>query len=319
MKENDTKTQNKPEGSKVSRVIKGILNTVINILIVIVLVTSILIAVLSLTSKANNGVATIFGYSFHTIQTPSMVGGNEKYPGGNYQVGDLVIGKVDGAGDREYDVGDIISYRTESAEGEPMLICHRIIAMGSDNGNLTYQTQGDANDTPDQDSQDKFLHNYDITSRCYDSEYQGKVLSGWGKPLDFIRQPTGFFFAVLLPMIIFFMYEIVRVVINAMNYKKSKAEEEKENAEKEKDDAVKAAVAAALAAQQNGADAPEQAEAIAAPVAEAPAEAPAPAMSAEELEQFRQFQEFQKMQKAQQEAQNVSAEPPTAEDTPTEE
>lgn len=315
MKENETKTQ-KQLPSKGSRIVKAILNTVINILIVLVLITSVLIAVLSLTSKANNGVATIFGYSFHTIQTPSMVGGNEKYPGGNYQVGDLVIGKVDGAGDREYDVGDIISYRTESAEGEPMLICHRIIAMGSDNGNLTYQTQGDANDTPDQDSQEKFLHNYDITSRCYDAEYQGKVLSGWGKPLDFIRQPTGFFFAVLLPMIIFFMYEIVRVVINAMNYKKSKAEEEKENAEKEKDDAVKAAVAAALAAQQNGADAPQQAEAAAAPVE---AQADAPAMSAEELEQFRQFQEFQKLQKAQQEAQNASAEPQTAEDTPTEE
>ena len=283
MKENETKTQKKP-GSKGGRIAKTILNTIINILIVLVLITSILIAVLSLTSKANDGVATIFGYSFHTIQTPSMVGGNPNYDGGDYQVGDLVIGKADGASDREYAVGDIISYRTENTEGEKMLICHRIVDKDETDGVVSYQTMGDANDTPDQLDKADYIHNYDIASVCYDNDYHGKVLSGWGKPLDFIRQPQGFFFVVLLPMIIFFMYEIIRVVLNAMSYKKSKAEEERENAEKDKDEAVKAAVAAALAEKE----------------VSAPAEPSG--MSAEELEQFRLFLAFQKMHNAQKEA-----------------
>ncbi|MBQ9680428.1 MAG: signal peptidase I [Ruminococcus sp.] len=284
MKETETKTQNKMP-SKGSRIIKTVLNTIINILIVMVLVTSILIAVLSLTSKANNGVATIFGYSFHTIQTPSMDGGNPDFDGGDYKVGDLVIGKTDGASDRDYQVGDIISYRTASDEGETMLICHRIVDKTEYNGVAVYQTQGDANDTPDQLVPEDYIHNYDITSLCYDADYHGKVLSGWGKPLDFIREPQGFFFAVLLPMIIFFMYEIIRVVLNAMNYKKSKANEEKENAEKEKQEAVDAAVAAALAAKDS----------------DKSSEAPA-GITAEQMEQFKQFMEFQKMQNAAKEA-----------------
>ncbi|MBQ3264952.1 MAG: hypothetical protein IJH07_04155 [Ruminococcus sp.] len=295
MKESETKTQTKMP-SKGSRVIKTILNTIINILIVLVLVTSILIAVLSLSSKANNGVATIFGYSFHTIQTPSMVGGNPDYDGGDYQVGDLVIGKAAGAGDRDYAVGDIISYRTRNDEGDTMLICHRIVDVVDTDGYKSYQTQGDANDTPDQLEEDKYIHNYDIASLCYDNEYHGKVLSGWGKPLDYIRQPQGFFFVVLFPMIIFFMYEIIRVVMNAMSYKKTKEQEEKENAEKDKEEAVKAAVAAALAEK-------ETAQAGAGAASDAPS-----GMTPEELEQFRKFQEFQKMQQSQNTAENKTEE-----------
>lgn len=309
MKENEAKTQQKEIPSKGKRVVKTILNTVINILIVLVLLTSVLIAALSLSSKANNGVATIFGYSFHTIQTASMVGGNPKYPGGDYKVGDLVIGKEKGASDRDYVAGDIIAYRTESDDGQKVLICHRIIDVADDNGVKIYQTMGDANDAPDQYEKQDYLHNYDIASVCYDADYQGKVLKGMGAPLDFIRRPTGFFFAVLLPMIIFFMYEIFRVVLNAMNYKKSKEEESRENAEKEKDEAVKAAVAAALAANETTVSS----DSSAVKADEKSAETSASQMSAEEMEQFRQFQEFQKMQKAQQEAQNQSAQEPKAE------
>ena len=302
MKENESKTQNQLP-SKGSRVVKAVLNTIINILIVLVLITSILIAVLSLTSKANNGVATVFGHSFHTIQTASMVGGNPQYEGGDYKVGDLVIGKTEGAGDNDYQVGDIISYRTENTEGEKMLICHRIIDKTEYNGAVVYQTQGDANDTPDQQEPEQYIHNYDIASVCYNADYHGKVLSGWGKPLDFIRQPQGFFFAVLLPMIIFFMYEIIRVVLNAMNYKKTKAQEEKEDAEKEKDEAVKAAVAAALA--QKEADSNTQAQAAVDTAPASPAE-----MTPEQMEQFKQFMEFQKMQNAQKNADQGASEQP---------
>lgn len=296
MKENETKTQTQTGEipSKGKRIVKGVVNTIINIMIVLVLITSILIAVLSLTSKSNNGVATIFGYSFHTIQTASMEGGNPKYPGGDYHVGDLVIGKEKGASDRDYTDGDIISYRTQNDEGEDVLICHRIIAVADDNGTQSYQTMGDANDAPDQYEKADYIHNYDIASVCYDADYHGAVLKGWGVPLDFIRQPQGFFFAVLLPMIIFFMYEIFRVVLNAMNYKKAKEEESKENAEKEKDDAVKAAVEAALAAKE-------------ANQTDAAADNAGSGMSAEEMEQFKQFQAFQKMQKMQQE-QNAAEE-----------
>ena len=56
--------------------------------------------------------------------------------------------------------------------------------------------------------------------------YEGKIIKGFGNILAFLQTRMGFFLCVLLPMIIFFMYELVRVVMNTANYKKAKAEED---------------------------------------------------------------------------------------------
>ena len=282
MKENETKTQ-----SKGTRVLKAIINTIINILIVLVLITSLLIAVMALTSKSS-GISTIFGYTIQPIQSDSMKGGSpDGYGGKDFQKGDLMIAKATGFDDKaEYDMGDIITYRTEDTNGNPVLMSHRVVDVVTGRDGVTrYQTWGDNREmaqVPDQSDVNEYLVASDIGSLYYSKNYEGTILKGWGAPLDFIRTQQGFFFVVLLPMIIFFMYALVRVVLSATGYKKAKNEEEK-------DEAVKEAVAEALAAK--GAD--TQAT-------------PANGMTAEELEQFRQFQEFQKMQKAQQEQ---SAEP----------
>lgn len=47
-----------------------------------------------------------------------------------------------------------------------------------------------------------------------------------GNFLSFIRTQLGFFLCVLLPMIIFFVYEAVRVVLNLLAYNKEKTLEE---------------------------------------------------------------------------------------------
>ena len=151
----------------------------------------------------------------------------------------------------------------------------------------------------------------EIGSVYYSPGYEGKILKGWGSVLDFIQSQKGFFLVVLLPMIIFFMYAVIRVVISSMNYKKAKADEDKEAA-------VKAAVAAALASQDGAA---EQGQPDGEPVANEPADAETEAkpqdqpaeqdvkMTAEELEQFKKFQEFQKMQQASEQAEQNDAKP----------
>ena len=284
------------------KVVKKIGNVIINILIVMVLLVSVVIAALALTSKANGGVPSILGYSFHTIQTQSMEGGSEDFDGGDYLVGDLVIGKVTNSNPNEvYEVGDIVVYtkENEDAPNGVMMIVHRVIKREEVGGAFAYVTKGDNNDIADDGQRSAS----DIVAVCYDRDYQGAVIKGFGSALDFIRTPTGFFFVVLVPMIIFFLYEIIRVVMNTLNYKKAKSEEEKENAEKEKQEAVQAAVAAALAAVKNE-DEPKAEPAPAAetaPVAETPAAPAAPAaqpdMSAEQMEQFKQFLAFQEAQK----------------------
>jgi len=302
------------------KVLKTILNIIINILIVIVLVTSLVVAVLALTSRANSGVASILGYSFHTIQTSSMEGGSDEYEGGDYYPGDLVIGKTTGSdAEAVYEIGDIVVYSAGEDENKPdgiNMIAHRIVDRTEDStGNYVYTTKGDNNSSED----DATHYARDIVSVCYDSDYHGAVLKGVGGAMDYIRTGQGFFFVVLLPMIIFFMYEITRVVLNTLNYKKAKSDEEKEAAEREKQEAVEAAVKAVLEAQQASNAAAAVDPTPAAPAAEAPApapaaEAPAPAevsaeqiapaaetpaapeMSAEDYEEFKRFMAFKKAQ-----------------------
>ena len=292
----NTETQNKAP-SKGKRVVKAIFNTIINILIVLVLVVSLLIAVMALTSKAS-GISTIFGYTIQPIQSDSMKGTSpDGYKGGDFEKGDLMIAKATNFDDNAvYEIGDIVTYKSIDTDGNVMLIVHRIVDEAKNqDGTVTYQTWGDNREVaqvPDQKEVSEYLHSADIASLFYSESYQGTILKGWGAPLDYIRSQQGFFFVVLLPMIIFFMYALVRVVLSAIGYKKSKAEEDKK-------EAVDAAVAAALAQNQS-------ANAENAAVSSAPS-----GMSAEELEQFRQFQEFQKMQKAQQQAEQTAADTET--------
>lgn len=296
MKEQE-KTQNKPR-SKAAKVLLAILNTFINVLIVVVLIVSILIAVMALTSKANNGISTLFGYTIQPIQSDSMKGKSpEGYPGGDFGQGDLMIAKSTGFDtEAEYKVGDIITFRTkDTSTGEYMLIAHRIVdAVKNDSGRYTYQTQGDNRETspvPDQTELDKYIYAWDIGSVFYSDSYQGKILKGWGAPLDFLRSQQGFFFVVLLPMIIFFMYELIRVVMNMTSYRKAKAEEEKEAA-------VKAAVAEALDSKQSegSSDLPNKLD----------------DMTPEQLEQFKRFVE---QQKAKSETDQTTNTPETTEDS----
>lgn len=274
MKENEAKTQNKPQ-SKGTSVLMKILNTIINIMIVLVLIVSLLIAVMAISSKAN-GISTIFGYTIQPIQSDSMKGGSpDGYAGGDFESGDLMIAKsTDFDPSAEYELGDIVTFRTRDSQDNVMLIVHRIVdVVKKDNGVTVYQTQGDNRETspvPDQQDVSSYIYAADIGSVYYTNSYTGKIVKGWGKVIDFLQTQQGFFFVVLLPMIIFFVYELIRVIMNYMKYKNSKAEEEK-------NEAVKAAVAAAKA-EKDMHDLPDS-------LAD---------MTPEQIEQFKQFMAQQK-------------------------
>ena len=216
------------------KVFKSILNTIINILIVLVLVISILVATLALTSKSS-GISSIFGYSVQVIVSDSMAGGNPDYEGGDFKKNDVLICKTTDFDEKAvYEVGDIITYKGYLQGNEDLgeqLICHRIIDVQEYEGQTVYQTQGDnrsVSQLPDQKSVDEFIHAYDIASVYYSDDFDGYNIAGFGVVFEFINSQMGFFLCILLPMIIFFLYVLVKVVIDAVNYKNAKKEEERE-------------------------------------------------------------------------------------------
>ena len=189
------------------KVLKKIINVIIDIVVILVLVVSILIVTLSLTSKSM-GVPNLFGVAPLSVQSNSMED--------TFTTGDLLLSQVTNDPGETYEVGDIVTFPIE-IEGEIVLNTHRVVEVIEDDNITYYKTQGDNKNTnpePDKDLQ---------SASTIVAKYTGTKIPGIGNALTFIRTQLGFFLCVLLPMIIFFVYEAIRVVMNIIAYNNEKA------------------------------------------------------------------------------------------------
>ncbi len=196
-----------------SKILKRIVNVFVDIIVVLILMVSIIVVMLSLTSKSS-GVPNIFGTAPLSVLTESMED--------TINPGDLILCSLTDIED-EFQKGDIVTFPIE-LNGEKVLNTHRIVEVVEDDNIIYYRTQGDNEETnpePDTDLQ---------TSSTIVAKYTGTKIPGLGNVLSFIRTQLGFFLCILLPMIIFFIYEAVRVVMNLMAYSKEKAFEEAQSA-----------------------------------------------------------------------------------------
>ena len=166
---------------------------------------------MSISSKSS-GVPNLFGVAPISVVSNSMED--------TLMVNDLIFcePRTDKLYD-DYKVGDIVTFNQE-IEGETRLNTHRIVEVVEDKGITYYKTQGDNKDTnpvPDEEMK---------TATDIVAKYTGKKIGGVGAFFSFIRTQLGFFLVILLPMILFFVYEAVRVIMNIIAYNKEKAAEE---------------------------------------------------------------------------------------------
>ena len=187
--------------------VKKIINTIVDVIVILILIVSILVVVLSLTTKSS-GVPNLFGYAPLSVESYSMED--------TFNKGDLIICEVTNDIGYEYEVGDIVTFPID-IKGIQAYNTHRIVEVIEDDGITYYKTKGDNQETnpvPDEEFQ---------TSSSIVAKYTGKKISGVGKVFGFIRTQFGFFLCVLLPMILFFIYEAIRVILNIIAYNKEKA------------------------------------------------------------------------------------------------
>ena len=188
------------------QILKKVLNTIINILIVLLLAISVLVAALALASKAE-GVPSVLGYVPLSVQSDSMIPEFEK--------GDLIISKaVDDS--TALEKGDVITFKA-NIEGVDTLNTHRIVDETTTDGYVFYTTKGDNNDIEDTEP---------VARTAVAAKWDGIRLAGFGSAYDFLTSQFGFFLVILLPLIIFFLYEIIRFIKNLIEYNKEKALEE---------------------------------------------------------------------------------------------
>lgn len=202
---------------------KKILSIVGNVIIWIIVAFAILVTAFVLVAQNNkDGIPEVFGKSFISIETNSMEP--------TYKVGDLVfLTKLTEAEKLTLKPGDIITFRSPvdiNGDGKTGDInTHRIEKI---EGNFIY-TKGDNADA----TIDEPISYGEIIGVCTE---KGKI-SGIGGITSFLRSQLGFFLCVVLPMVLFFLYELYNF-ISLIVARKAKANISKEDEEEIKRKAI---------------------------------------------------------------------------------
>ncbi len=182
-------TEPAPEKTK-KKFTSKTLNTIVNVFLVVVIVFAAVCTFISFVTTSGNGVPNIFGIQLLSIQTDSM------YP--TLKAGDLAI-DTPVKDPSKLRVKDIITYWTV-IDGERVLNTHRIENIYDGGGYLIFETKGDKNTTVD-------------PLTVHESEIVGKYathISGVGKVFDYLQTSTGFLLVVLLPVLLFFIFNLVQ-------------------------------------------------------------------------------------------------------------
>ena len=310
---------------------KKVLSTIGNVIIWIFIVFAVIITVLALTAQnSRDGIPGVFGYKFLTVQSSSMEPNEAvnpdalKYEVKGFYAGDLIIGKeLTEADKQELAVGDVITYRLTEALDNGLkagdLNTHRIVEVtredrGGDGNQLhcVYRVQGDHNAEPDK---------ADVDSSDVYVKYTGTRIPHLGSFVDWLKPKgltdftSGFFLLIMVPLIIFFILELVSFIrkFTALKYEGTKnitaadEEEIRQRAVAEYLRQQEEAKAAEVNAQPEGTVAPSE---TTEPETEAPAEAPAEEAPVEETAEETPAEET---------AEEAPAEETPAEEAPAEE
>ena len=188
------------------------------VLLWILIIACTVFIVLTLSRKqGNNDAAKFLGYSFLPVQSDSMKGTGKE----NFQKGDMIIVKsLNAEQKKNLQVGDIITFH-DILDGLKILNTHRIekILYNNENAVEGYITKGDNNPVADETPRELD----DITAK-----YNGTKIGGFGKALDFLQTKTGFFFCLVLPLALFFLFYVYKFIASVVAYKKIKEGEEDE-------------------------------------------------------------------------------------------
>ena len=253
-----------------------VLGVVGNILLWAFLIFSMTITIMVFSAQNSpDGIPSIFGKSLLTVATDSMKP--------VFNSGDLIImEKLDQDAVSQLEVGDIVTYRSPiDLDGDGRtgdINTHRIFEKNAEDEEFI--TKGDNN--PIADNQGDNAHT--VSYHAVVGRYTGARVPGLGKVLAFLRTSLGFFLCVVLPLILFFLYELyvfISVVVSE-KMKKKEAAEPQIDEEEIKRKAIEEYLAQQAAAKAAEAPAEEVKET---PAEEAQEEAPAEEVKAEEAQE----------------------------------
>lgn len=155
-----------------------------NVVTVILGVVLILTLYASVTSRIN-GVPTISGLQMYEVLSGSMEPG--------IHTGSVIFDRPD-VNVKNLKVGDVITYNAPEGEFEnvndKIIITHRILKIENQNGQLMFQTKGDANNAPDP----KLVPENNVIA-----QYSNITIPYLGYYINFMKSKMGILLLMIVP------------------------------------------------------------------------------------------------------------------------
>lgn len=150
-----------------------------------------------------NGVTNIAGYMPFSIQTGSM--------DPTIKQGDLIITKIIDSSELKKD--DVISFLA-TEQNQTIIKTHRIVEIKNQGGMVSYITKGDNNEIED---------SVEVAPGDILSIYTNTRIPFLGFIMDFLKSQWGFFFTIIVPLFIFFIYQLYQFIILIIREKQRQA------------------------------------------------------------------------------------------------
>lgn len=187
------------------KILKKTGTIVISVILWVIILVAALYAFTTMATRDNQNVSNIMGY------TPLVVKSDSMSP--TFSAGDLIfIKKCDTSILKE---GDIICFHT-IINNEYALNTHRIQKIDTVGDARSYTTLGDNN------------NGITDTHIISDGDIVGKYvghLKNAGKVMDFLSSSIGFLVVIVLPMLLFFIYQVYNLIMISIRLKKAVAVE----------------------------------------------------------------------------------------------
>ena len=180
---------------------KKALSIIVNIIAWIILLFALLVTIIVFSSSRNGDTAEVFGYIPLSVESDSMKP--------TFKQGDLIIIKdVDDLYDLKE--GDVITYWT-IIEGKRVKNTHRIVSINEFENTRSFVMKGDNNELNDEEP----ALPSDIIGKWNETK-----IGGGGKVMDFLRTKKGFFICIVIPMILFFLFELYKFIVTLVEVRK---------------------------------------------------------------------------------------------------
>ena len=196
----NTQDKSKSKGSKIG-------GTILNVLLWIFVVFAVVVTVFVFSAQKDaDGVPSLFGNSYISIVSDSMAP--------EIRTGDMiVVKKVSGMPEAaQCKVGDIITfYSSQDINGDGKvgndIETHAIVNVRQSGGFTYYITMG---------TNEEYSHGIadpEIMSTSVIGIYTGTRIPGLGSVVSFLGSSTGFLVCIVIPLAIFFLYELIHFVV----------------------------------------------------------------------------------------------------------